>query len=490
MGKNITKNLSAAIIVTLLMSCGLADRADDFLNEDYDQEWVPDARAVSDLHSSLFIVDLHADTMLWDRDLLEESDSGHVDLPRLIEGNVALQVFAVVTHAPLKGAAPDPALLTNSEATECISAENLNPTGPLHAVQLRPIEVWFDQRERALYQIRRLKRFIDESRERNLADPSQPYLMLIETAEDLEDLIEVRRQDLRQRRPPRAVGAMLAVEGAHWLGGDGMGVEAGVEELFVAGVRMVAPTHRFDNALGASSEGCNQLAGLTEAGRHFLQMAEARGMVLDLAHASDLGIREGTEGRGGPVVVSHTGVRSLCQQEHSDDDCVWERNMASSEIEAVARTGGAIGIGYWPAAAGRGVGDVARAFAAAYATLDDPAVVARMRAIDPDYDPLEHIALGSDFDGSVSVPFDTGDLAQLTAALTSVPIPCGLPPSWGPVPTECTEPPFDAEALRLIFGANACRIFALRLPDGGPEAAERICAPLRSGGGYGADAAG
>ena len=52
------------------------------------------------LHETLGVVDLHADSLLWGRDLLERGDRGHVDVPRLIEGNVALQVFAASTKSP------------------------------------------------------------------------------------------------------------------------------------------------------------------------------------------------------------------------------------------------------------------------------------------------------------------------------------------------------------------------------------------------------
>ncbi|MGH9552353.1 MAG: hypothetical protein ACRD3W_23400, partial [Terriglobales bacterium] len=53
-----------------------------------------------ELHQSLFIVDLHADSLLWDRDLLTRNSRGHADIPRLIEGNVALQAFTIVTKVP------------------------------------------------------------------------------------------------------------------------------------------------------------------------------------------------------------------------------------------------------------------------------------------------------------------------------------------------------------------------------------------------------
>src|SRR5688500_8868676 len=53
-----------------------------------------------DLHATLFVADLHADSLLWGRDLLERGERGHVDVPRLIEGNVALQVLAASTKTP------------------------------------------------------------------------------------------------------------------------------------------------------------------------------------------------------------------------------------------------------------------------------------------------------------------------------------------------------------------------------------------------------
>ena len=52
------------------------------------------------LHASLRVADLHADSLLWGRDLLERGTRGAVDVPRLIEGNVALQVLAMAVKTP------------------------------------------------------------------------------------------------------------------------------------------------------------------------------------------------------------------------------------------------------------------------------------------------------------------------------------------------------------------------------------------------------
>ncbi|ABF43039.1 Zn-dependent dipeptidase [Candidatus Koribacter versatilis Ellin345] len=89
----------SAILVLLLGSGILA--ATQLVETRYNKVRTPPPYSVkSELHQSLFIADLHADSLLWGRDLLKRSTIGHVDLPRLQEANVSLQVFTVVTTAP------------------------------------------------------------------------------------------------------------------------------------------------------------------------------------------------------------------------------------------------------------------------------------------------------------------------------------------------------------------------------------------------------
>ena len=60
----------------------------------------PVSPVASALHRRLFVADLHADQLLWGRDPLDRVSRGHVDVPRLQEGHVAMQVFPVVTQTP------------------------------------------------------------------------------------------------------------------------------------------------------------------------------------------------------------------------------------------------------------------------------------------------------------------------------------------------------------------------------------------------------
>lgn len=61
------------------------------------QPLIPVSAEAKALHQTLQIVDLHSDTLMWDRNLLQRAKRGHEDLPRLQAGNVALQLFSSVT---------------------------------------------------------------------------------------------------------------------------------------------------------------------------------------------------------------------------------------------------------------------------------------------------------------------------------------------------------------------------------------------------------
>ena len=75
---------------------------DEHLNGIHPQSDKAPSAATVALHQSLWIADLHADSLLWQRNLSRDSRRGHVDFPRLQRGNVALQAFSVVTKTPRK----------------------------------------------------------------------------------------------------------------------------------------------------------------------------------------------------------------------------------------------------------------------------------------------------------------------------------------------------------------------------------------------------
>jgi len=374
----------------------------------------PDAPVPDDrdryLHRSMFIADLHADTLKWDRDLLERSGYGHADLPRLHDGNVALQVFAMVTHSPVR-----------LPWRECMSGDSINHAAWLALAQGRPFR---STRGRAFAQIDRFWSAVHRSQYRGGLK-----LRAILNASELSALVAARAAG------EQVIGGMLALEGGHWVGEfdpSEPAVRLEIQRLFDAGLRIFAPVHRFDNPLCGSSEGCRRY-GLTPAGRNALLMAEEHGMVIDLAHCSEQAAIEAAELLSEPFIVSHTGVRAVCE-----GSCRPERNLSDDAVRSILDSGGVIGIGFWNHAVGDGVANIARAMSHVMELAD-------RRGLDP----AAHVALGSDFDGSVATQIEADKLDVLTATLRH---------SGG----------FDDRTIARIMGRNVCRLFASRLPGGSP----------------------
>jgi microsomal dipeptidase-like Zn-dependent dipeptidase len=340
-----------------------------------------------ELHRRLLVVDLHADSLLWGRDLRQRATYGHVDVPRLIEGGIALEALAVCTKVPRRLN-----LDRNDASTDDVTL--------LALVQRWPVPTWRSLLARALYQAERA---------RTMAEGSAGRLALVASRADLEAYLARRRAD------PAITAAFLSIEGAHALEGD----PAAVDRLVAAGFRMMSPTHFFDNEFGGSAHGVDK-TGLTRAGHELIARMEARSMLVDVAHASSRTIDDVLALATRPVVASHTGIRA------SHDSI---RNLTDDHVRGIAATGGLIGIGFWPTATGG----------------DDAAAIGRAIAAAVALAGVDHVALGSDFDGAVPLPFDATGIVQVTDALIS-------------------EGFTDAEIGALV-GGNALRLLAQSLPE-------------------------
>ena len=311
------------------------------------------------LHKTLNIVDLHSDTLMWNRDLGKRADRGHMDLPRLQEGNVALQLFSSVTKTP-KGQNYD----GNGADTDNITL--------LTFAQLQPVKTWRSLVERSLYHA---------AKRDNAVTGSDGKLQAVDKAQQLDALLAARQKDRS------TVGAMLTIEGLHNLEGKA----ENLDRLYAAGFRMAGLTHFFDNELGGSMHGLKK-GGLTPFGRDILRRMEAKGMIIDIAHLSHAGVAEVLAMATRPVVSSHGGVQATCKV---------NRNLTDDEVRGVAKTGGIIGIGYWEGAI----------------CSTDPRAAAKAMKHVRDLVGIKHVALGSDYDGATEVRFDTSQLAQVTQAL-------------------------------------------------------------------------
>ena len=340
--------------------------------------------AVSDeakaLHKTLNIVDLHSDTLMWNRDLNDRAPRGHMDLPRLQEGNVALQLFSSVTKTP------------KNQNYDGNGADSDNIT-LLTVAQLQPVKTWSSLAERSLYHAQKRA---------DAVAASNNAIKAVNTASQLDALLATRQKDTRP------VGAMLTIEGLQNLEGKA----ANLDRLYDAGFRMAGLTHFFDNELAGSMHGLKK-GGLTPFGRDIVRRMEAKGMIIDIAHLSHKGVAAVLAMATRPVVSSHGGVQATCKV---------NRNLTDDEVRGVAKTGGVIGIGYWDGA------------------LCDTSPRAAAKAMKHvrDLVGIQHVALGSDYDGATTVRFDTSQLVQVTQALM--------------------DEGFTAAEIRAVMGENALRV--------------------------------
>lgn len=182
-------------------------------------------------------------------------------------------------------------------------------------------------------------------------------------------------EEIRRAHGEGVVGGFLAVEGGACLAG---GLPA-VRELASEGVRMVTLVHFVPNALGDPGEfPVHPRRGLSALGRRLVPEMGRHGVLPDVAHLCDEGVRQVIDLSQGPVVCSHTGMRALCDR---------PRNLPDDLARGIARTGGLVGILWFPpylAPDPRGVG------------IDR--VVDHMRHAASVAGP-EHVAVGTDLDG-------------------------------------------------------------------------------------------
>jgi membrane dipeptidase len=307
-------------------------------------------------------------------------------VPRLIEGRVALQVLSMAVKTPAT---------LNYDRND----DSTDEVRKLALAKRWPPATWMRLMPRVMHLA---------SQARRLEDRSSGAFRLVTSAPGLAAYLALRERDAR------ITAGLLSIEGAHALDDD----PANVDVVADAGIRMISPAHFFDTAFGGSAHGVAQ-GGLTGRGREMIHRMEARGVLLDVAHASPATVDDCLAVATRPVVASHTGLRSLVDS---------PRNLTDEQLRGIAATGGVVGIGFWDHVVGG----------------KDAAAVARTIGYAVERIGARHVALGSDWDGSVGVPFDAANVVRLTDAL--------LAGGMG------------EDDIRLVMGENVLRVLAEALP--------------------------
>jgi membrane dipeptidase len=217
----------------------------------------------------------------------------------------------------------------------------------------------------------------------------------IRVGRTIADVDRVRDDD----GPPLAV---LHLEGAE-------AIDPGLESLelwYRAGLRSLGPVWSRANAFAwgvpfVSPSSPDVGPGLTAAGRGLVTRCAELGILVDVSHLNEAGFWDLARLDLGPLVASHSGVHSIARA---------SRNLTDAQLDAVGTSGGLVGV----------------VFAAPFLRpdfADDPdtplELIARHARYVADRIGVNHVGLGSDFDGA-TIPKAVGDVAGMPRVLQAL----------------------------------------------------------------------
>ena len=316
-----------------------------------------------ELHRDSIIFDGHCDTLLevldGKRKLSERSSEGHIDLPRLREGGVTAQVFAVFIE------------------------DRYLPAGAAKQT-LRMLDTLYRELE----------------------------------ANACSFILATKAADIEQAKSAGKVAAVIGIEGAESLEGD----LALLRVFYHLGLRLVTIAWSRRNQAADGVHESRTGGGLSSFGVDLVKECNRLGILVDISHLSAAGVRDVLQISPQPVIASHSNAYALCPH---------VRNLNDEQLTALAEKGGVVGVTFVPSFLTE-----ERNEASLDKLLDHIDHIVRVAGID-------HVGLGSDFDG-FGPPPPTGldDVTRLPG------ITAGL-----------VARGYSAEQVRKILGGNFLRVF-------------------------------
>lgn len=208
-----------------------------------------------------------------------------------------------------------------------------------------------------------------------------------ELADNQQDLMLVTNStDLKQAAIQGKIGALLTVEGGEALGGE-LGV---LRMLYRLGVRGLGLTWNQRNALADGVSETVTGGGLTNFGRDVVEEMNRLGMVVDVSHLAEAGFWNVVETSTKPVIASHSNCAAICQH---------PRNLSDQQIIALSELGGVVGVTFNPSFVHPEQATLER-------VLEHIVHIIKLTSVD-------HVCIGSDFDGIDKTPTDLEDVSKL-----------------------------------------------------------------------------
>jgi membrane dipeptidase len=248
---------------------------------------------------------------------------------------------------------------------------------------------------------------------------------------------------IRTAKRDGKIALMIGVEGGHAIE-DSLDT---LRELYARGARYLTLTHVNTNNWCDSSGDAPRHGGLTAFGREVVQTMNDLGMIVDISHVSDAAFAHVIETTRTPIVATHSSCRALCRH---------PRNMTDDMLRALANNGGVCMLNFFSAFISD---EVARVIMQAQRRpkkeLDDVGGAEEMPDDRTDWDTylqwfqtlgcpratldqvadhvlhavnvagVEHVGIGSDFDGVPALP-DGLTTAAMLPSLTALLLRRGL----------------------------------------------------------------
>lgn len=259
--------------------------------------------------------------------------------------------------------------------------------------------------------------------------------------------------DIERLRAQGKMAGLIAIENGESIDGS----LAVLRSYFQAGARCLALTHDDTHGWADAALDKSKHGGLGQFGAQVVAEMNKLGMVIDLSHASDETIHDVLELSRAPVVFSHSGARAIGPH---------TRNLSDDTLKAIAKNGGVVHVNFFSGymtkktieayqKRTKAAHELRKSFrsdehyqlALQQWLKDNPLPATTVSDVVDHIEHIvkvagvDHVGLGSNFDGIVSVPRDLNDVScfpRLTQALL--------------------DRGFDSDSIRKILGENSLRV--------------------------------
>lgn len=296
------------------------------------------------------------------RDFFTRSDKGHIDLPRAQEGGLAGGFFAIFPPSPA--------------AAEVVPAVGATGAAKSYA---RPLAAQVEQGYA-------------------LQVTMDMAALLFRLERQAAGAVQVVRAlpELRRCLDAGTLAMVFHIEGAEAIDRDLNALEV----LYQAGLRSLGITWSRANIFGTGvpfqfPQSPDVGPGLSEAGMALVQACNRLGVLIDLSHLNEKGFWDVEKLSTMPLVATHSGAHAMCAS---------ARNLTDKQMDAIRASGGVAGVNF----------HVSFLRADGQMDAETTSLTEIVRHVDYMVERMgiDHVALGSDFDGAV-MPGDLRDVAGL-----------------------------------------------------------------------------